>query len=156
MLYEPPLIALLEQEAPGQDAARQLSRTAADAATLVAAGDRPGAARRFIDYWMGAGSWDGMPAARQAPIAAAMDPIAQWARALAEEPTPLSAFRALDMPVLCLVGSESPASSRGVTRLLVKTLPNVTTIECAGLGHMGPVTHSGVVNDAIASFLARY
>jgi len=156
VLYEPPLIALLEEEAPGQDASRELRRTAADAAALVAAGDRPGAARRFIDYWMGMGSFDAMPAARQAPIAASMDPIARWAKALVESPMPLSAFRALDMPVLFLVGSRSPASSRGVARLLVKTLPNVTSMELNGLGHMGPVTHPDVVNDAIAAFLARH
>ena len=156
VLYEPPLLALLEEEAPGQEAALALQRAAADAAALVAAGDRPGAARRFIDYWMGAGSFDAMAAARQAPIAASMDPIARWAQALDRAPTPLAAFRALDMPVLFMVGSRSPASSRGVARLLVKTLPNVTVMELDGLGHMGPVTHPDVVNDAIAAFIARH
>ena len=156
VLYEPPLIALLEEEAPGQDASRELRRAAGDAAAQIAAGDRPGAARRFIDYWMGAGSFDAMPAARQSPIAASMDPIARWAAALVEEPTPLAAFRALAMPVLFMVGSESPASSRGVARLLVKTLPNVTAMTCEGLGHMGPVTHPDVVNEAIAAFIAGH
>ena len=156
VIYEPPLIALLEAEAPGQAAARELIDAAADAAASIAAGDRPAAARRFIDYWMGPGTWDRMPESRQAPIAAAMDPIAHWARALASEPTPLAAFRALDMPVLCLAGGSSPASSRGVTRLLVEALPDVTAIECAGLGHMGPVTHPDVVNEAIAAFIARH
>jgi pimeloyl-ACP methyl ester carboxylesterase len=156
VLYEPPLIALLEAEAPGQAASTELRRAAADAAASIAAGDAAAAARRFIDYWMGAGSWDSMPAARQTPIAASMTPIARWARALVEEPTPLAAFRALDVPVLFMVGSRSPASSRGVARLLVKTLPNVTVVECEGLGHMGPVTHPDVVNDKIAGFLARY
>ncbi len=156
VLYEPPLIALLDEQAPGQPASLELSRTAADAAASIAAGDRGAAARRFIDYWMGDGSWDGMPPARQAPIAASMDSIAHWARALAEEPTPLAAFRSLAMPVLCMVGSESPASSRSVTRLLAQSLPNVTVIECAGLGHMGPVTHPEVVNEAIAVFIARH
>ena len=156
VIYEPPLIALLDQQAPGQPASLELSRTAADAAASIAAGDRAAAARRFIDYWMGDGSWDAMPPARQAPIAASMDPIAHWARALAQEPTPLAAFRSLAMPVLCLVGSESPASSRSVTRLLAQTLPNATVIECAGLGHMGPVTHPEVVNEAIAAFIARH
>jgi pimeloyl-ACP methyl ester carboxylesterase len=156
LLYEPPLLALLEEEAPGQAASQELRQTAADAAAFIASGDRSAAARRFIDYWMGLGTWERMPPARQAPIAASMDPIGHWARALTDEPTPLAAFRALEMPVLCLVGSESPASSRGVTRLLVKTLPNVTRVECAGLGHMGPVMHPEVVNDAIAAFLARH
>ena len=155
VLYEPPLIALLEEEAPGQDASLELRRAAGDAAASVAVGDRAGAALRFIDYWMGTGSFEAMPAARQAPIAASMDPIARWARALVEEPTPLAAFRALAMPVLFMVGSESPASSRAVARLLVKTLPNVTAMTCEGLGHMGPVTHPDIVNDAIAAFIAR-
>jgi pimeloyl-ACP methyl ester carboxylesterase len=156
VLYEPPLIALLEAEAPGQAASTELRRTAADAAASIAAGDTAAAARRFIDYWMGAGSWDSMPAARQTPIAVSMAPIARWARALVEEPTPLAAFQALDMPVLFMVGSKSPASSRGVARLLMKTLPNVTVMECEGLGHMGPVTHPDVVNDRVAGFLARH
>ena len=156
VIYEPPLIALLEEELPGQAAAIELGRTAADAAASIAAGDSLAAARRFIDYWMGDGSWDAMPAPRQAPIAASMAPIARWARALGEEPTPLSAFRSLRVPVLCMVGSDSPASSRGVTRLLAKTLPDVTVRDCAGLGHMAPVTHPDVVNDAIVDFLARH
>ena len=156
VIYEPPLIALLEAEMPGQAAARDLSRTAADAAASIAAGDSFAAARRFIDYWMGDGRWDAMPPQRQAPIAASMGPIAHWARALAEEPTPLSAFGALAMPVLCMVGSDSPASSRGVTRLLATTLPNATVLQCSGLGHMAPVTHPDVVNDAIVAFLARH
>lgn len=156
VIYEPPLIALLDEQAPGQEASLELSRTAADAAASIAAGDRDAAARRFIDYWMGDGTWDGMPPARQAPIAASMGPIAHWAQALAEEPTPLAAFRSLDMPVLCMVGSDSPASSRSVTRLLAQTLPNVSVMELAGLGHMAPVTHPEIVNDAIAAFVARH
>ncbi len=156
VLYEPPLIALLEEEARGQAASAELKDAAADAAASIAAGDAAAAARRFIDYWMGPGSWDAMPASRQAPIAASMHPIARWARALGEEPTPLAAFRALDLPVLFMVGSRSPASSRGVARLLVKTLPNVTVMECEGLGHMGPVTHPDIVNESIAAFLARH
>jgi pimeloyl-ACP methyl ester carboxylesterase len=156
VLYEPPLIALLEEEQPGHPASAELRLAAADAAAAVAARDRDAAARRFIDYWMGTGSWDRMPAARQAPVAAAMGPIARWARALLEEPTPLRAFASLAMPVLFMVGAESPASSRGVARLLVKTLPRVTTMRCEGLGHMGPVTHPEVVNAAIAAFLARH
>ncbi len=156
VLYEPPLLALLEEEAPGQPASLELQRAAADAAALVAAGDRTGAARHFIDYWMGAGSFDAMPAPRQAPVAASMDPIARWSRAVVDAPMPLAAFRALGMPVLFMVGSRSPASSRGVARLLLTTLPNVTPMEFDGLGHMGPVTHPDVVNDAIVAFVARH
>jgi pimeloyl-ACP methyl ester carboxylesterase len=71
------------------------------------------------------------------------------------EATPLSAFSALDVPVLYLTASESPASARGVARLLTRTLPRVTTLEVEGVGHMGPVTHPERVNALIERFLER-
>ena len=66
---------------------------------------------------------------------------------------PLSAFGALDVPTLCLVGSDSPASSRAVARLLAKTLPRVTEVEIEGVGHMGPVTHPDRINALIEGHL---
>ena len=154
-LYEPTLFALLEEEAPGQEAANGIRSAAADAAAAIAAQDPAAAAQRFIDYWMGPGTWSRLPEVRQMPIATSMSNVEGWARALFSEPTPLQAFRALDVPVLYMVGAQSPPSSRGVARLLTNTLPTLTVMEFAHLGHMGPVTHPEVVNDAVAGFLAR-
>jgi pimeloyl-ACP methyl ester carboxylesterase len=42
-----------------------------------------------------------------------------------------------------------------VARLLTRVLPRVEVVEFAGLGHMGPVTHPEVVNEAIRRFLER-
>lgn len=154
-LYEPTLFCLLEEESPGQEAANGIRLAAADAAAAVAAQKPFAAAERFIDYWMGTGSWAAMPAARQAIVAASMGNISGWAQALFGEQTSLEAFRALDVPVLYMVGARSPASSRGVARLLTGTLPQVTVVEFRDLGHMGPVTHPEPVNEAIAQFLSR-
>ena len=156
VVYEPTMFSLLEAEAPGQAAANGIRSAAADAAADIDASNPAAAGERFIDYWMGAGTWRGMPKARQASIAASMGNIGQWSRVLFAEPTPLQAFRALQVPVLYLVGAESPASSRGVARLLTGVLPKVSVEELAGLGHMGPVTHSDIVNDRIVDFLARH
>ena len=153
-VYEPTLFALLEEEAAGQEAANGIRSAAADAAAAIDAHDHAAAAQRFIDYWMGPGTWSRLPEARQTPIATSMTNVRGWARSLFSEPTPLQAFRALDLPVLYMLGAQSPASSRGVARLLTDTLPNVTIMEFADLGHMGPVTHPEVVNDALAGFLA--
>ena len=71
------------------------------------------------------------------------------------EPTPLKAFRALDVPVLYMVGKRSTPSAHGVARLLVNTLPQVELVEFETLGHMGPVTHPDVVNEVIGQFLER-
>jgi pimeloyl-ACP methyl ester carboxylesterase len=94
-----------------------------------------------------------MSESRQAVIAGSMSNIRGWGHALFSESTPLHAFQELDVPVLYMVGAKSPASSRGVARLLTGVLPNVTVIEFSELGHMGPITHPEIVNKAIAQFL---
>jgi len=54
-----------------------------------------------------------------------------------------------------VVGSASPASSKGVARLLARTLPRVTVVELRGAGHMSPITHPDLVKTAIDAHLVR-
>lgn len=155
VLYEPTLFAVLEQESPAQPAANGIRFAADDAAKSIRANDPMAAGERFIDYWMGDGAWQSMPEARRAQIAGSMHNVAGWARALFTEPTPLRDFAALGIPVLYLLGARSPASTHGVARLLTGVLPSVTVMEFPELGHMGPVTHPDVVNEAVEAFLLR-
>lgn len=152
-LYEPTLFALLDAESPPPNDADRIREVVAAATAALDAGDRAGAARRFIDYWMGEGAWDRMPEQRRGPIAASVANLRGWANALLGEPTPLKAFAGLSIPVLFMVGGKSPASSRGVARLLTGALKRVEVVEFPALGHMGPVTHPDVVNDVICRFL---
>jgi len=155
VLYEPTLFALLDEAAPPPNEAEGIRQTVADAAAHLGRGDRGAAAGRFIDYWMGEGSFSRMPEARRAPIEEAIVNVQGWGTALFTQPTPLSDFGALDVPVLLMVGRDSPASSRGVARLLASVLPRLQWLELEGLGHMGPITHPEVVNAAIDDFLMR-
>jgi len=152
-LYEPTLFALLDAESPPPNEADGIRAAVAGATAALDAGDAAGAAECFIDFWMGTGAWANMPEPRKGPIASSVVNIRGWASALIGEPTPLEAFSTLRVPVLFMIGSDSPASSLGVARLLTKTLPRVEVIEFEGLGHMGPVTHPDVVNKAISRFL---
>jgi len=154
-LYEPTLFALLDAEGPPPNDADGIRSAVASAVTELDLGNQDAAAEFFIDYWMGAGAWRRMPESRRGPIAASVANVRGWANALLTEPTPLQAFNTLQIPVLYLVGKESPASSRGVARLLARALPRLELVEFEGLGHMGPVTHPEVVNEAIARFLER-
>jgi pimeloyl-ACP methyl ester carboxylesterase len=154
-LYEPTLFALLDAEKPAPNAADGIRGVVADAAAALDAGDADAAAARFIDYWMGSGSWKKTAEERKAPIAASVRNVRRWAHALFKEPTPLAAFRSLDIPVLYMVGKRSTASARGVARLLALTLPRAEFVEFEDLGHMGPVTHPDPVNEVIARFLRR-
>jgi pimeloyl-ACP methyl ester carboxylesterase len=154
-LYEPTLFALLDAESPPPNEGEGIRNAVAEATRALDAGDRDAAAERFIDYWMGTGTWKQTPLQRKAPIADAVKNVRRWSHALFTEPTPLAAFRSLDVPVLYMMGKRSTPSAHGVARLLAKTLPRVELVEFDQLGHMGPVTHSDRVNEVIEHFLAR-
>ena len=155
VLYEPTLFSLIEAESPQPNAADGIRHAVAAAAAALDRGDTNGAAEHFIDYWMGTGSWAAMPESRQLPIAASVRNVRHWTQALFTEPTPLAAFRSLELPVLYMVGDRSTASAHGVARLLVPALPRVTPHRFDTLGHMGPVTDPEPVNRVIEDFLAR-
>jgi pimeloyl-ACP methyl ester carboxylesterase len=153
VLYEPTLFSLVDAEAPPPNATAGIRQAVADASLALDAGDRDRAAAAFIDYWMGEGAWQRMPEPRRQPIAASVVNVRRWAHALLTEPTPLQAFRDVDVPVLFLLGEKTTASARAVARLLIAALPRVEVLAFDELGHMGPVTHPERVNAAIARFL---
>jgi pimeloyl-ACP methyl ester carboxylesterase len=154
-LYEPTLFSLIDADSPPPNDADGIKGAVAAATAYLDAGDPERAAECFIDFWMGKGAWASMPAPRKAPIAASVVNVRGWAWALMMELTSLAALRSVDIPVLYMVGSESPASSRGVARLLTRTLPQVEVVEFKGLGHMAPVTDPEPINAAIVRFLER-
>jgi pimeloyl-ACP methyl ester carboxylesterase len=155
VLCEPVLFSALVDEDPRQPAAREIVAVRDDTVAAVDRGDLDAAGARFVDYWMGAGAWAAMPPPRRQAVAGAMHKVkAEWHAAFTE-PTPLAAFAALDVPTLCIVGAASPASSRGVARLLAKALPSVAIVDIDGVGHMAPLTHADRVNAVIASYLER-
>ena len=153
VVYEPTLFALVDQESPEPNEIDDFRAVFAETAARVDAGDAPGAARCFVDYWSGSGSWDQMPEARQGQVAATMGNIRGWGHACMKEHTPVKAFSWIGAPVLFLMGENSPASSRAVARLLTRALPRVQIIEFEDMGHMGPVTHPEAVNQVISRFL---
>ncbi|AGW90816.1 hypothetical protein N234_12310 [Ralstonia pickettii DTP0602] len=155
-LYEPTLFALLDAEMPAPNEADGIRNTVAGAGAALDAGNQDAAAERFIDYWMGTGAWKQTPEQRRLPIAASVKNVRRWAHALFTEPTRLQAFRSFDVPVLYLVGKRSTPSAHGVARLLTAALPRVELVEFENLGHMGPVTHPGTVNQVIGEFLERH
>ena len=151
VLYEPVLFSVLLSGAPNSDAAREIMDVRDDTAHL----GPEGVAERFIDYWMGGGTWAAMPGSRRATLAGAVQAMKpEWHSAF-NEPTPLETWRTLDVPTLLLTGTASTAAARGVARLLAGVLPRVRVEEIEGLGHMAPVTHPGEINPRIEQFLAN-
>jgi pimeloyl-ACP methyl ester carboxylesterase len=155
VLIEPVLFGLLLAQDPGQPAAREVVAVCQDTRIAVELGALDGAARRFIDYWMGPGAWAGMPPHRRAAAARAMRTVSSEWSAIFADTTPLTAYASLDLPTLYLVGGKSPASTRAVARLLTQVLPDVSTAELAEAGHMAPITHPDLVSGAIEAHIAQ-
>ena len=113
VLFEPVLFSVLIAEDPTQPPAREIAAVRDDTVAALESGNPRASGARFVDYWMGAGTWAAMPEPRREALATAMSTVkAEWDAAFGE-PTPLSAFAALDVPVLYITGSDSPASARG-------------------------------------------
>jgi len=137
VLIEPVLFGLLTAEDPHQPAAREVVALCQHTKAAVEVGALDSAAQRFIDYWMGAGTWAGMPPQRRAAIAQTMPSVrSQWTAIFAET-TPLPVYSLLDLPVLYLVGSKSPSSTRAVARLLTPDLSQRDLGRTEGCGPHG-------------------
>lgn len=154
-VYEPTIFALVDRGTPRPNATEGIQQALRDGVACLERGDAEGAARAFIDFWMGQGSFDRTPVDRRPPIVEACRNLRRWAHALMTEPATLEEFRRVRVPVLYMVGGRSPQSSRSVAEKLVPVLADVRRVELAGLGHMGPVTHPQAVNEAVAAFLAE-
>jgi pimeloyl-ACP methyl ester carboxylesterase len=154
-VYEPTLFSLEQAAVPPPNGVDGIALAVARAAQALDAGDAPTAALHFIDFWMGPGSWAATPAERKPAIVKSIANVRRWGHALMCEPTPLSDYASLAMPVLYMMGEQSPESAHAVARRLTPVLPNATVHTFAGLGHMAPITHAGKVNVAIAEFLQR-
>ena len=155
ILYEPTLFHLVAGADPVSSPAAGVWQAAGDAAEAVARGDSFAAAERFIDFWMGSGSWAAMPTARQPAVAASMRNVKGWRDVTFADNLGLDELRALEMPVLLMWGQLSPDSATSVVRALQDAFPNVTMAPQPGLGHMGPITHAERINAQIAEFIAR-
>ncbi|HEY0823036.1 MAG TPA: alpha/beta hydrolase [Ramlibacter sp.] len=156
VVYEPTLFALVDAQQPPPNGVDGIRHVALGAAAAAAAGDADSAARLFIDFWMGEGSWDAMPASRKPAVAQSVLNVGGWWRALAGDRTPLSAFAAIEAPVLYLTGGRSPESAHAVARVLAPVLRNARVLQFAQLGHMGPITHPALVNAEIERFLREH
>jgi len=122
-------------------------------ARALACGDYAGGFGTFVDYWSGPGSWDAIPAAKRAAMAARLPKVALDFHATLNEPAGLADFSAMALPTLVLLGALSPLPTQRICALLGQGLPDSRLITVQGAGHMAPLTHAAQVNALIAAHL---
>lgn len=122
----------------------------------LAAGRTLEAAEAFLAT--NGGGWAGMTPRARAAMAARMPMLSATVPGIFEDSGgQLAAGRleGLDLPVLMLAGSASPAMFRAIPWALARRLPRAEVQEIAGAGHMLPLTHPAESARVIDAWLAR-
>ena len=153
-LYEPVAFGLLEA-APCEAARAEIQAIAALIKAMVNSGQIEAAARAFVNYWAGTGAWSKMPPAQQQVVQNRIATVPHHFSALFRATWQPQHLRSLKMPTLLMHGSATRTPAREVAHLLGATLPGARRLEISGAGHLGPMTHSGLVNAAIVAHLHR-
>jgi pimeloyl-ACP methyl ester carboxylesterase len=109
--------------------------------------------RTFVDWWNGAGAWDHLGDATRAAFRSVGWKVFQEVRSLAADRTGRATYAAISVPTLLLGGELSPLTERRVVQRLAGALPNARLRLLDGVGHMGPISHAAIVNEAIAAHL---
>ena len=79
--------------------------------------------------------------------------VYQEVLSLAADRTTRATYATITAPTLILGGVHSPLAERRVVEKLGVALPHATAQLFPDMGHMGPISHAGIVNEAIAGFL---
>lgn len=108
------------------------------------------AARHFIDYWSGDGAWEQIPFKRQRQFVSLMPKVAAEFDAIFSANVSADDFASLNIPVRLIFGSETRVTTRKVTEVLTRVLPNVESVLVDGAAHMGPTTQQNLINPLLA------
>lgn len=151
-LFEPVAFHLLDPEHPQRQAIMILS---AQIDHYLDAGQPAKAAASFIDYWNGEGTFERLNEKMQALFCQGIIKVAYDFAALLNEDCSPKNLASIQCPVLLLEGAESPATTHAVMRVLQQQFPQAEhhALPC---GHMGPITHSDLVNPLVSHFIATH
>ncbi|HEX5685755.1 MAG TPA: alpha/beta fold hydrolase [Ideonella sp.] len=153
-LYEPVAFGVIHAMAPGDASLAEIEATAKTVAIAVEAGDLEGAARRFIDYWSGAGTWDAMDAPQREAVRDRAITLPRHFEALLNARWAARPLGSLTMPTLLMHGGQTRMPARRVADLVAEAgLPRLRRHQFEAAGHLGPMTHEAAVNAAIVDHL---
>jgi pimeloyl-ACP methyl ester carboxylesterase len=155
-VYEPvPMRVLFDYNAKDK-AAAEVAEVAREIRRALNGGNLEHAARRFVDYWSGAGAWARLTPEVRATIVRRMPVVDAHFVSLIHDPVRLRDYANVRLPVLYLTGRHTRASARRMEELLRYALPDVEAGKLDEMGHLGPITHAETVAQRIAQFLRRY
>jgi pimeloyl-ACP methyl ester carboxylesterase len=110
--------------------------------------------RGFVEWWNGPGAWERLAEETRESFRAMGWKVFQEVMSLAADRTDRATYATIGVPTLLLGGEQSPMTERRVIERLGAALPRATVRMFSGVGHMGPISHASLVNEAIVEHLA--
>jgi pimeloyl-ACP methyl ester carboxylesterase len=149
-LYEPVAFGVLDEpgDQPARDSIAQLGAYQPDAAGVDEAW-----LAGFVDWWNGQGAWQRLGEDTKRAFRAVGWKVSQEVASLVTDRTDSARYATITVPTLLLGGARSQPAERRVLDKLVALLPSAKLHVFDELGHMGPITHASLVNEAIGDFL---
>jgi len=155
-LYEPTLLSVLNTMGDeGRAALAEIDAKASEVIDGMSTGAYLAAARIFVNYWSGNGSWEAMSPEAQAGVARHVPKLCLEYRAMSRERVPLQAYRRFNFPVLLLQGDRSLQPAHLIVRQLHRAMKSAALHTVYGAGHMGPLTHPAAVNALVVGHIVR-
>ncbi len=151
-VHEPVLFHLLRLEGCEKEW-REIESLGELVAERVEGGREEDAARAFVEYWSGRGSWDEIPEKRRPSMAAAARKAILDFEALFAIQNPLADYRDFGVPARLTAGNRGPLPARRVAELLGSAFGQGSLAIIDGVGHMAPVTDPERVNPYIIRHL---
>ncbi|MEK6372532.1 MAG: alpha/beta hydrolase [Acidobacteriota bacterium] len=109
--------------------------------------------RAFVEWWNGPGAWERLAEETRASFRAVGWKVFQEVMTLVADRTDRATYATISAPTLLLGGGSSPLTERRVVEKLGAALPHATVRFFPGVGHMGPISHTSLINEAIAAHL---
>lgn len=153
-LFEPASFHLLRSgDVVDAEAFREILQVAETVWHSLASGEYVLGASYFVDYWSGCGAWSCMSQARRQAMVSRLPKVGLDFQAAVNDPSRIEAFKALTFPRMLMQGECSTRPAQRVCRALSELWPDARCHTVKGAGHMGPVSHAGVVNRLVSDFL---
>jgi pimeloyl-ACP methyl ester carboxylesterase len=144
-LIEPTLSYAL-RDGGEPEAWQDLAACSEDVVDHVERGELQAAARRFMEYLLGPGGWDGLPHARKQVMTRLMaDAIARETRAQLSDALALHDYRSVTAATLLVHGTQTNWTLVRICKVLESWLPHAWLAPVEGAGHMAPLSHPDAV-----------
>jgi len=155
ILYDPILVTLLRTVMDNERAALEWDRgIVASLKDRVTAGEPEDGVRTFIEAWSGQ-RWTDLPDPVRAQFVSLAGTLLEETSATSYYQLDQEQLRSIDVPVLLLVGEQSPAMVHLMAKRAAELIPYASVAFIEGADHMGPMNNPKLIVPAIERYLER-